>query len=1138
VLLICFNLTNAFAQLDIKSPKDFTMHSPNASGLGEYNSYPVNLSTGVPNIDVPLYTIQAGKLSLPLSISYHASGIKVDQDASFIGLGWALNAGGIITRIIKDKPDEYGGFSETGQSIPNYNSIDNINGAGAIENNATLKSWFELKDKEPDLFNLSATGLNDEFCYDNQGQLVSTGLDSLKYSINFLQNLITVVDRKGNTYRFGRGIDDSEAFETTDSYSTRYSIYTPSTGPYIFPEYSSSWYLTEIISADLADTISFKYKTGAYGDSKAVSSVRYLLNDNPGMSVIDAGGTHFDDLYHIEMDKTISNMRVLDKIIYKNGSVQFSTANDRLDINGSYFRPRITGFTVYGQNMNVIRSVSFDNNDYFSRTGNGIDVKGSGYTISNERKMSLKLNGVKFFDKNGIFNNAYSFLYDATPLPPRNTTSQDFWGYYNGKSNTTLIPQTFFVNNAGVPQYYGGNRKADFSYMKAASLKQITLPSGGYTTYEFEPNYYLTDQTAHNQIEQTQSYTLFAINRLSSCKPNYLPGVPANNSLDFQVDSLVTAGGASSALAHVSVMFSDFAVSQSGYAMTFDLWTIDDNGNLGSLIRHLARQPSSDTQPLVLTFDFAVYNGQRFRMIANTNNVTGSHVSLCNSPYIEADLNYQVYHTVDASQVTADQAGGLRVKTISNYDSKNTLLTQRSYEYGSHNIEAGSVGTGKLISDPSKNFYNYPLLYFPQPTHTDGSLKRVLWFTSNSQTELGMNSGCPVDYNKVTVKDVSFTDGTNGKTESYFTYMGNFHEPKSSFMYPYDFYYRPSWLTPTLIKTIYYKGSGEGAYTPIKSVQYDYEMPEKRIKTLALIEYQPDIWYAIWQSDGIGTGIGSFGYFQDNPNRFYRYNFFQSRGKLIKTRELTTDYNGADSLVTQKLFQYNPYYDLKQETYTDNRSQIVQTNYKYTGDVNYTNLIAKNAVSLPIQTEQTVAGKLRSGNISKYNDVTQLTDQYIALTNSTPAAYTSAATIPSGYEKDKSYEYDSDHQNLQVVTPDGGSPNVYIWSYNGQYPVAEIKNATYVAVESALGGATAVSNFRKSMPTDAQVNSFLSILRTGITGAQVTTYTYAPPVGMTSSTDAKGLTTYYEYDAFQRLMNIKDKDGNIVKHMDYHYQNQ
>ena len=70
------------------------------------------------------------------------------------------------------------------------------------------------------------------------------------------------------------------------------------------------------------------------------------------------------------------------------------------------------------------------------------------------------------------------------------------------------------------------------------------------------------------------------------------------------------------------------------------------------------------------------------------------------------------------------------------------------------------------------------------------------------------------------------------------------------------------------------------------------------------------------------------------------------------------------------------------------------------------------------------------------------------------------------------------------------------------------------------------------------MRTLLNNLRTGLPTAQVTTCTYIPQVGMSSETDAKGEITYYEYDSFQRLMNIKDKDGNVIKHMTYHYQGQ
>ena len=55
--------------------------------------------------------------------------------------------------------------------------------------------------------------------------------------------------------------------------------------------------------------------------------------------------------------------------------------------------------------------------------------------------------------------------------------------------------------------------------------------------------------------------------------------------------------------------------------------------------------------------------------------------------------------------------------------------------------------------------------------------------------------------------------------------------------------------------------------------------------------------------------------------------------------------------------------------------------------------------------------------------------------------------------------------------------------------------------------------------------------------AQVIAFDYDPLVGMTSQTDAKGMTTYYEYDAFQRLKAVKDQNFNILKQTDYHYKN-
>ncbi|MEJ0034332.1 MAG: hypothetical protein WDO15_30130 [Bacteroidota bacterium] len=73
--------------------------SPNAASLGKYGDIPVGYHTGVPNISIPLYELKEGDVNLPVSLSYHASGVRVAEVASWVGLGWSLNAGGVITRF-------------------------------------------------------------------------------------------------------------------------------------------------------------------------------------------------------------------------------------------------------------------------------------------------------------------------------------------------------------------------------------------------------------------------------------------------------------------------------------------------------------------------------------------------------------------------------------------------------------------------------------------------------------------------------------------------------------------------------------------------------------------------------------------------------------------------------------------------------------------------------------------------------------------------------------------------------------------------------------------------------------------------------------------------------------------------------
>ncbi len=90
---------------NIKMPE-----SPTSASLGKVDDLTVNTATGIPSISIPLYTFEMDGVSVPISISYNASGIKVGDLATSVGLNWSLEAGGQISRTVRGKADDFQGW--------------------------------------------------------------------------------------------------------------------------------------------------------------------------------------------------------------------------------------------------------------------------------------------------------------------------------------------------------------------------------------------------------------------------------------------------------------------------------------------------------------------------------------------------------------------------------------------------------------------------------------------------------------------------------------------------------------------------------------------------------------------------------------------------------------------------------------------------------------------------------------------------------------------------------------------------------------------------------------------------------------------------------------------------------------------
>ena len=137
------------------------------------------------------------------------------------------------------------------------------------------------------------------------------------------------------------------------------------------------------------------------------------------------------------------------------------------------------------------------------------------------------------------------------------------------------------------------------------------------------------------------------------------------------------------------------------------------------------------------------------------------------------------------------------------------------------------------------------------------------------------------------------------------------------------------------------------------------------------------------------------------------------------------------------------------------------------------------------------------------------------------------------------HNYDR-YGNPIYISKDDSTKMIYLWSYKGQYPIAEIKNATYGEVNIIVQSLANIDSLStKAIPNEDILKS--DKLQRALPRALVTTYTYKPLVGMESMTDPRGVTTYYGYDSFNRLKEIylmENGKKKVVEAYDYNYRNQ
>lgn len=469
-IISIFTAHLGYAQIQ-SNPNVVEFKSPQATQIEKVGLVGNSLQTGQINPSISIYTINTGELSIPINLSYSNTGLRIGENATWVGLGWNLFVGGLITQTVKGVPDNSpNGLIQPGANVNLLRYLNNQMALSEQKNYEYAVSTLD-QDSERDIFNFNFLGNSGSFYFDANGVIRQFSRSDLKITYSQSTGFFSITDNKAFTYTFGT--KEVTSFSQDDIMSNTPLIVNGNT-----------WYLTSI-NTPLNDVITFQYEDGG-----SFNEISYPYSLTFGARIVSGAGQFAmcgvdNGLADIGIAQVFSTAteKHLKQITTSNGKVVFNMAALREDL------------TYVGSGGGKAKALD----EILVQTNDGAVIQKTKFTyshflnVSSVPKNRLKLVKITTSDNAGSNTLDHTFAYynENSIFPPLGLLSKDFdhWGYYNGAGNTTTIP-TFNAGlvNGQAGQYNGADKNAKGIYSQYGMLKQIQYPTGGRASFEYEPN--------------------------------------------------------------------------------------------------------------------------------------------------------------------------------------------------------------------------------------------------------------------------------------------------------------------------------------------------------------------------------------------------------------------------------------------------------------------------------------------------------------------------------------------------------------------------------------------------------------------------------------------------------------------------